>query len=178
MFYDLYCNLCQAKNEKPSRVADNLGINRSTVSQWKAKYKQGIDITPNSEVLKKISEYFGVSIDYLLGIPSTAHLDKIEDTHGKDAADWVAAGKSLSEWAELHPEKENAPALNKRDERDIAKKLNDMVGQLGSSGEALMFDGEPLDEETRELLFISLKNQLEMTKKLAKQKYTPKKYRK
>jgi len=53
-----------------------------------------------------------------------------------------------------------------------------MLGQLGSSEEALMFDGEPLDEETRELLRASLKNQLEMTKKIAKEKYTPKKYRK
>lgn len=71
-------------------------------------------------------------------------------------------------------QKENAPALNKRDERDIAKKLNEMLDQLGSSEEALMFDGETLDEETRELLRASLKNQLEMTKKIAKQKYTPK----
>lgn len=55
-------------------------------------------------------------------------------------------------------QKEIAPTLNKRDERDIAKKLDEMLGQLGSSEEALMFDGEPLDEETRELLRASLKN--------------------
>ncbi len=41
-----------------------------------------------------------------------------------------------------------------------------------------MFDGEPLDDETRQLLRQSLQSQLEMTKRLAKQKYTPKKYRK
>lgn len=145
MFYDLYCTLCLEKGEKPSRSAENMGINRSTVSQWKSKYEQGIDITPNSEVLKKISDYFGVPTDFLLG---------------------------------KEEQKENAPALNKRDERDIGKKLDEMLGQLGSSEEALMFDGEPLDEETRELLRASLKNQLEMTKKIAKEKYTPKKYRK
>lgn len=40
-----------------------------------------------------------------------------------------------------------------------------------------MFDGEPMDDETRELLYISLKNSLEVSKRMAKQKYTPKKYR-
>lgn len=74
--------------------------------------------------------------------------------------------------------KKNAPALNKRDERDIAKKLDGMLGQLGSSEEALMFDGQPLDEETRELPRASLKNQLEITKKKLRKKYIPKKYRK
>ncbi|WP_278278778.1 hypothetical protein [Butyricicoccus sp. OF10-2] len=41
-----------------------------------------------------------------------------------------------------------------------------------------MFDGEPIDDETRELLRISLQNQLEISKRIAKQKFTPKKYRK
>lgn len=76
------------------------------------------------------------------------------------------------------PEKKEKPALTKKDERDIAKKLDEMLGELGASDNALMFDGEPLDDETRELLRASLKNQLEMTKLLAKQKFTPKKYRK
>ena len=49
---------------------------------------------------------------------------------------------------------------------------------LEEAGDGLMFDGEPLDEETRQLLRASLENQLEMTKRLAKQKFTPKKYRK
>ena len=46
------------------------------------------------------------------------------------------------------------------------------------SADGLMFDGEPLDDITRELLETSLRNSLEMAKKIAKQKYTPKKYRK
>ena len=41
-----------------------------------------------------------------------------------------------------------------------------------------VFDGEPIDDETRELLRISLQNQLEISKRIAKQKFTPKKYRK
>lgn len=41
-----------------------------------------------------------------------------------------------------------------------------------------MFDGEPLDDETRELLVESLRKDLEWAKRMAKKKYTPKKYRK
>jgi hypothetical protein len=75
-------------------------------------------------------------------------------------------------------QKETAPTLTKKDERDIEKRLEAMLGDLEGPADGLMFSGEPLDDETRELLRASLRNQLEMTKRLAKQKYTPKKYRK
>lgn len=70
------------------------------------------------------------------------------------------------------------PDLTAKDERDIAKKLSETLDTLENADDGLMFDGEPLDDETRELLRASLQNQLEMTKRLAKQKFTPKKYRK
>ena len=75
-------------------------------------------------------------------------------------------------------ETEKAPALTKKDERDIEKRLEAMIGDLEGNADGLMFSGEPMDEETRELLKMSLRNQLEISKRLAKQKYTPKKYRK
>lgn len=78
----------------------------------------------------------------------------------------------------LGNDQEKTPALNKKDERDIAKKLEETLDMLNNNQDGLMFDGEPLDEETQELLRASLKNQFEVTKKLAKQKYTPNKYRK
>lgn len=64
-------------------------------------------------------------------------------------------------------------ALNARDQRDISKKFHSML-ELFDSDEALMFDGEPLDEETRELLEASYRSQLEMTKRIAKVKFAPK----
>lgn len=70
------------------------------------------------------------------------------------------------------------PPLTMEDKRDISKKLEETLDLLGNSTDGLMFDGEPLDDETRELLRASLQNQLEMTKRIAKQKFTPKKYRK
>lgn len=72
---------------------------------------------------------------------------------------------------------ETPPALTKKDERDIERKLSETLNALGGQ-DGLMFDGEPLDDMTRELLEASLRNSLEMAKKIAKQKYTPKKYRK
>ena len=59
----------------------------------------------------------------------------------------------------------------------ISKKLEEALSQLESSQEGLMFQGEPLDDATKELIAISLRNSLEMGKKLAKQKFTPKKYK-
>ncbi len=67
--------------------------------------------------------------------------------------------------------------LNGRDERDIAKRLENTLNALEDSQESLMFSGEPLDDETRELLKASLENSLKIAKINAKQKFTPKKYR-
>ena len=39
-----------------------------------------------------------------------------------------------------------------------------------------MFDGEPLDEESRDLLLASLENSLKLGKMMAKKKFTPKKF--
>ena len=63
--------------------------------------------------------------------------------------------------------------LDAQDQRDIGKKLRSML-ELFDSQEALMFDGEPIDQETRELLKESYRSQLELTKRLAKAKYGPK----
>lgn len=67
--------------------------------------------------------------------------------------------------------------LNEKDEKDIAKNMNILLEQLQNQQAALMFDGEALDDETRELLASSLENSLRMGKIIAKEKYTPKKYR-
>lgn len=45
------------------------------------------------------------------------------------------------------------------------------------SNEALAFNGEPMDEETKRLFAISLENSLRLARELSKQKFTPNKYR-
>ena len=69
----------------------------------------------------------------------------------------------------------NTPNLTQKDEKDIAKKMNLILEQIDTQ-DALMFDGEPLDNESKELLRMSLENSMRMAKVIAKQKYTPKKY--
>ena len=72
----------------------------------------------------------------------------------------------------------SSTALNKKDEKDIAKRLEQTLDQLESDQDGLMFSGEPLDDQTRELLKASLQNSITIAKINAKQKFTPKKYRK
>lgn len=62
MFFDVYCKLCHEKGISPTGAALEMGISRGAVSAW----KNGARI-PNSAILTKISAYFGVSVDYLLG---------------------------------------------------------------------------------------------------------------
>lgn len=72
---------------------------------------------------------------------------------------------------------EKSPALTEKDERDIAKRLANVLADLENSQDGLMFSGEALDDTTRELLIASLHNSMQIGKTLAKQKFTPKKYR-
>lgn len=70
--------------------------------------------------------------------------------------------------------------LTDKDEKDIQKELQRMLEGLNSNHNYAAFDGgspDELDEEDFELLRSSLENTLRVAKKIAKQKYTPKKYR-
>lgn len=73
---------------------------------------------------------------------------------------------------------DNIKEISKKNEKDIQKSLSKTLDILQNSQNGLMFDGEPLDDLTRELLAQSLENSMRMAKKIAKEKYTPKKYKK
>lgn len=68
--------------------------------------------------------------------------------------------------------------LNEKDEKDIQKKLEEIIEDM-SNADALAFSkgSEPMSEETKQLLLISLENSLRLGKEMAKKKFTPKKYR-
>ncbi|MBN1042413.1 helix-turn-helix transcriptional regulator [Clostridium botulinum] len=68
--------------------------------------------------------------------------------------------------------------LTSKNEKDIQKSLSATLDMLQNPQEDLMFDGEPLDDLTRELLAQSLENSIRLAKKIAKEKYTPNKYKK
>lgn len=67
MFYEIFCELCRDRQLSPSAAALEIGINKGSVSYWKKKP----EIVPTGEILNKVSAYFGVSIDYLLGKTQT-----------------------------------------------------------------------------------------------------------
>ena len=77
--------------------------------------------------------------------------------------------------------KTSLPELNSKDEKDIQLELQKMIDGLSSDSSYAAFDGETLedmDEEDKELLIASLENSLRLAKRIAKQKFTPKKHRK
>ena len=61
--------------------------------------------------------------------------------------------------------KEKTPAYSDGD-KDIADSLAHYMEALEKQ-DGLMFDGEPLDDESKELLLISLKNTMELARKMA-----------
>ena len=107
---------------------------------------------PDNNTLVQLADYFNVSVDYLLG------RDEIKNPPQSDGA-----------FDQIFSEK---------DELDISRRLDAMLSDLDKNNSALMFDGEPLDDESRELLISSLENSIRMAKIINKRKYTPKKYRK
>ena len=62
MFYDLFYELCLKKGVTPSKACLDMGLSRSLAAKWK-----NTKATPSADVMSKISDYFGVSADYLLG---------------------------------------------------------------------------------------------------------------
>ena len=72
MFYARYLNLCTKASVSPSKVALECGFNKGSVSVWKKKFQKGEDVKPTSDILVKLADYFGVSVDYLLGNEKTS----------------------------------------------------------------------------------------------------------
>lgn len=68
-------------------------------------------------------------------------------------------------------------SLTPRDERQIAADLEKMLADLDSKNSMAAMGGTVEDDEDRDLLKASLQATMRLAKKIAKEKYTPKKYR-
>ena len=73
MFYDIFLQLCAEKGVKPTRVALDLGYSKNAATKWKA------GSIPSGAALQKLADYFGVSVDYLLGNEETSPAAVTED---------------------------------------------------------------------------------------------------
>lgn len=125
------------------------GVSDKAVSTWESGSKE-----PRMGVVQKIADHFGLKKSNL-----------IED-NGLEIS--ITPAQSPT------PASDDLPALTQRDERQIAKDLEDMLHSL--KGSAAM--GELEDEEDMELLKASLLQAMTLSKRIAKKKFTPKKYRK
>lgn len=98
--------------------------------------------------------------------PSTPTLQKIADYFGV-TIDYLMTGEE---------KKDSAPELSTRNERDIERDLKNTLDKLDSQ-DGLMFDGEVMGDETKELLKISIENAIRTAKIASKKKFMPKKYK-
>ncbi|BBM13545.1 helix-turn-helix transcriptional regulator [Enterococcus mundtii] len=75
-------------------------------------------------------------------------------------------------------EKRHYYDLTKKDEKDIATEIENMIADL-KNADAFAYSKEAsdIDRETHELLIASLENSLRIAKIEAKKRFTPKKYR-
>lgn len=140
--YAIFEKLLQDKGVTPYKVAKETGIATATLSDWKNGKS-----TPKADKMQKIADYFGVTLDYLLG-----NEQKEKPTAKSDG-------------------------LTEKDERDIGKKIEDILGLL-KHGDGLTFDGDPLSEDALESIKAAMELGMRTAKLEAKAKYTPKKYRK
>ncbi|ADQ06470.1 immunity repressor protein (phage-related protein) [Caldicellulosiruptor hydrothermalis 108] len=117
-----------------------------------------LDTPPNPETIKKIASKAKNGVTY-------------EDL-------MKAAGHILNGTQAPEPSRPWQPTLTEKDKKDIAKELEKLLNDLEHSEGLAFFNGEPLDEETKEHIKNALKLGLEIAKIKNKQKYTPRKYRK
>ena len=128
--------------------AKKFNISSGTIGNWETGARE-----PDATTLMKIAKFFNVTVDYLLN-------------DGEEQKNPPQSDGTFE------------PELTEKDELDISRRLDAMLSDLDKNDSALMFDGEPLDDESRELLIASLENSIRMAKLINKRKYTPKKYRK
>lgn len=101
--------------------------------------------------------------------PDFEMLENIADFFNVDLMDLVRP--------QLDEDKEKAPTLTPKDERDIARDLEHIMDELDAGGD-LMFDGDPMTDEARESIRAAMKLGLEAAKVKNKERFTPKRYRK
>lgn len=68
MFWERFYQLCLAKGTKPLPVVKELSIATGSITKWKN------GTVPNGSTLKKIADYFDVTVDYLIGNTDNPHV--------------------------------------------------------------------------------------------------------
>jgi len=77
MFSDRFESLCMEKGVTPNRACQDMGFSRSLAAKWKATGTE----KPSADVLEKMSDYFGKTIDEILGKESAPQIPLDEFTY-------------------------------------------------------------------------------------------------
>ena len=144
--------LCEERGIKGSKLCDDLGISRSTLTELRKGRAKNLSL----QKATLIANYFGVTVEYLSG----TNPEEVENT---------------SDTKKEKPVENDG--LTEKDKIDIAKNLEKLMADLENSGD-LMFDGDPASPEAIDSIRNAMAMALEYAKKVNKEKYTPKKYKK
>ena len=140
---------------------------RAQISANLKKYTDGI-------TQYELSEMTGIPVSTLSGYfamrstPNAGNIQKIADALHIDKSDLDPRFSNSI----LKNDANEEPELNSRDEREIASDLEDLMNSISSAA----FEGED-DIEDIEAFKATIKAAMIQAKKIAKKKYTPKKYR-
>ena len=90
MFYERLKKLASEKNKTFNEIENDLGFSKNLLYKYK-KY------APKPETLNQLSQYFDVSVDYLLGNTSSKKLDLAKLDDDIVASSLSYSGKDLSD---------------------------------------------------------------------------------
>jgi transcriptional regulator with XRE-family HTH domain len=82
-FFNKFNELCATTGISPSRAALDMGIHKGTVSVW----RNNVSAKPSADTLKKISDYFKVSVSELLD-EQEIKKPALETEDGQTASDY------------------------------------------------------------------------------------------
>ena len=88
VFYDKFVKICKMRGVSPSRAAIEAGLSKSTVTKWKTTP----DAEPTGAAIKKLTEYFGISVAELMGETENAPTKTGEHTVDLSEVDYAFYG--------------------------------------------------------------------------------------
>ena len=80
--YEIYCKLRDERKVRDADVSKATEIPKSTFSDWKSGRS-----TPKKDKIQKIANYFGVTVDYLMGVEENSPKYYINDETAAIAQD-------------------------------------------------------------------------------------------
>lgn len=90
-FWDRFYSLCIKHNTRPNPVAQELGYSNAICNKWKN------GSLPAITILIKISNYFNVSLDYLIGITDEKYATTSEKTIDEIEQEILSLTNNMSE---------------------------------------------------------------------------------